>query len=105
MESDVPWNSRLGASPAEMVAEMFPPESDTAALTADAGLSLVANPTCMAVIAPADEPPIAIRVASMPYVAAFVRKKRTAVWASCCASRIAWRQLVAAPVQAGLSRR
>ena len=62
--SAVPWNSRLGASPESIVPPLriSAPESDTAPPTAAGGSSLELNPTFSAVIAPADEPPIAMRV-------------------------------------------
>lgn len=63
--SDVPWNSKLGASPESIVPRRFAPESDTAPPTDAVGSSLELNPTCSTVIAPADEPPIAMRDSSM----------------------------------------
>src|SRR5262245_34360234 len=65
--SAVPWKSRLGASPESYAPyAMCAPESDTAAPTAAVGSSPELNPTLSAVIAPAEEPPIAMRLTSMP---------------------------------------
>src|SRR5436190_4902235 len=79
----------LGASPVFGVPMSRPPDSDTAAATDADGSSADVTPTFSAVIAPAEEPPIAMRVVSIPYVAALVRRNRTAVCASCHASLIA----------------
>jgi hypothetical protein len=50
-----------------------------------------------AVIAPADDPPIAMRLGSTPYVAAFARKNRTAVCASWSACTIATMHVTVGP--------
>src|SRR5947209_18009606 len=68
------------------------PEIEIAAPTFDEypGLPLVPGSveltaTARAVAAPAEPPPMATRLGSMPYVAAFRRRQPTAACASCCA--------------------
>jgi hypothetical protein len=63
----------LGASPAFGVPKARKPESDTAARRGRRILRR-GEPTFSAVMAPADDPPIAMRSVSIPYVAAFVRR-------------------------------
>src|SRR5436190_1902031 len=104
--SVVQWKSMADASPGEMVpTTSCAPESDTAARTFADGSSEDEYPTLSAVIAPADEPPIAIRSGSMLYAAALVRRKRTAVCASAAASWIAGMQFDNVPEQPGDSSR
>ena len=68
----MPWNNRLGASPVDGEGPNAAPDNATAARTPEAGCSPVSKPTFIATIAPADEPPIAMRVGSMWYCTAFV---------------------------------
>ncbi len=72
--SAVPWKNRPGASPAlAKTPSGRPPETDTKPRTVEAGPGLPllptsseCSPTSVAVIAPADSPPIPIRVGSIP---------------------------------------
>src|ERR1700694_1821835 len=95
-----------GASPGEMVpTSSCAPDNETAARTLADGSSEDEYPTLSAVIAPADEPPMAMRFGSMPYVMALVRRNRTAVCASAAASWIAAPQFDKDPEQPGDSSR